>query len=227
MELSLGTAIFLFFICLCGGIVIGVIFGRFRNLSLKNPRGNAEKEVAREQVSPLQSSLGEPGKSGVMQACIDSEGNTWLEFGGQRLDNRQAMQKNQHELLSELDLKIHAWLGVPSTPGISLPALPVKHSRVASRKPIFSKSKIPPRVSGDQPHPSGPVSIVDQVESILQRKLAGTGYEDKNIHILEGRAGEVLVQIGQERFIGVDAVMDAGIKDLIRKAVAEWENGLH
>jgi hypothetical protein len=217
MGLSFATTIFLFIICLCGGIAIGVIFSRLRNPPSEIPPEKEDKELGKAVVLSVKDSQEERGEFGSLHAWVGNTGNTCLEMDGQRLENKHSLGDEQKKKLMKLVLKLRSFLDEPAVPATTPTALP--------RKLIFGKPKV--TASGTpatiiQPK-SG--SIVEQIESILQRKLPGTLLEGKNIHILEGQAGEVIVQIDQERFIGVNAVTDADIKDLIRKAVVEWEIG--
>ena len=217
MGLSFATTIFLFIICLCGGIAIGMIISRLRNPPSDIHPGKEDKEAGKAAVLPVKDSPAEGEEFGVLHAWMGNAGKTWLEMDGQRLEDKYSLADEQKKMLMKLVLELRSWLDEPAVPATTPISLP--------RKLIFGKPKV--TASGTpatiiQPK-SG--SIVEQIESILQRKLPGTLLEGKNIHILEGQAGEVIVQIDQERFIGVNAVTDADIKDLIHKAVVEWEIG--
>jgi hypothetical protein len=74
----------------------------------------------------------------------------------------------------------------------------------------------------EAPH-SGLKSIVEQIEDVLQEKLAMTAYSNQGIHLLEGSGGEVLVQIGTRMHAGVETLPDPEVQALIRQAIAEWE----
>ncbi len=217
MELSFGTTIFLFIICLCGGIAIGMIFSRLRNPPPDIPPGEQDKEAEKAVVLPVKNGQGEGGEFGVLHAWMGNTGNTWLEMDGQRLENKHSLGDEQKKNLMKLVLELRSWLDEP--------AVPVPTPTAQPRKLIFGRPKVAAPGTANTIIQPQPGSIVEQIEAILQRKLTGTVFEGKNIHLLEGQAGEVIVQIDQERFIGVNAVTDADIKDLIRKAVVEWEIG--
>lgn len=66
-------------------------------------------------------------------------------------------------------------------------------------------------------------SIVLQIEDILQAMIAGTPLAQRGLHLMEDSSRGVLVQIGLDRYVGIDAVPDPEIRDLIRSAVQKWE----
>jgi hypothetical protein len=67
-------------------------------------------------------------------------------------------------------------------------------------------------------------SIVGQIDSILQARLAGTHLEDRGIFLTQSPEGGVNVYVGLKRYNGIDDVPDAEIKAAIRAAISEWEN---
>lgn len=68
------------------------------------------------------------------------------------------------------------------------------------------------------------LSIVQQIDSVLQKKLANTPLEDAGIHLQESPQGSVEVHIGLQKYESIDAVPDEKIKSVIRAAISEWEN---
>ena len=69
-----------------------------------------------------------------------------------------------------------------------------------------------------------PLSIVGQIDSILQKRLAGSPLAGHGIKLQESRDGAVEVYIGTQKFPGIDEVPDETVKAAIRAAVSEWEN---
>lgn len=68
------------------------------------------------------------------------------------------------------------------------------------------------------------LSIVQQIDSVLQKKLAGTPLEDAGIRLQESPHGSVEVYVGLQKYDSVDDVTDEKIKTIIRAAIAEWES---
>jgi hypothetical protein len=68
-------------------------------------------------------------------------------------------------------------------------------------------------------------SIVEQIDDVLQARLAPTVFAQQDIHLIEIPGGGVGVQIDRDRYEGVDAVPNPEIQALIRLAVADWDKG--
>ncbi len=67
-------------------------------------------------------------------------------------------------------------------------------------------------------------SIVSQIDSVLQARLAGTPLEDRGVFLAQSPQGTVNVYVGLTRYDGVDEVPDPEIKAAIRAAISEWED---
>jgi hypothetical protein len=68
-----------------------------------------------------------------------------------------------------------------------------------------------------------PLSIVGQIDSVLQARLMNTSLEGKGISLHESPDGAVEVIVGLKKFPSIDDVPDAEIKAAIRAAITEWE----
>ena len=67
------------------------------------------------------------------------------------------------------------------------------------------------------------MSIVHQIDAILQEMLQDTDLKNKAIRLDENSAHEVIVWIGVTRYEGIDSIPDPEIKSLIKRAVDRWE----
>ncbi len=65
-------------------------------------------------------------------------------------------------------------------------------------------------------------SMVEQINDILQRKLAESSGPSRGVRLLEAAGGSLRVFIGLQSFTFED-VPDDDVKRMIREAVAEWE----
>ena len=70
--------------------------------------------------------------------------------------------------------------------------------------------------------PSGLVSVISLIDSVLQKQLAGTPLASRQIRMEEGPKGEVLVYVGAARYSGIDSVPDPEIVAAIKQAIAEF-----
>ena len=68
------------------------------------------------------------------------------------------------------------------------------------------------------------LSIVQQIDTVLQKKLINTPFEDKGIRLQESPQGEVEVHVGLQKYEAIDNVPDEKIILVIRAAIAEWES---
>lgn len=67
-----------------------------------------------------------------------------------------------------------------------------------------------------------PKSIVEQINDILQEKVAVSNQPNTTVKLQETPQG-ALVWVGAQSYQGIDTVPDGFAKDLIRAAVKEWE----
>lgn len=71
--------------------------------------------------------------------------------------------------------------------------------------------------------PFASLSIVGQIDSILQSRMMNTPLAGQGIRLKESPQGAVEVYVGLEKFHSVDDVSNQTIKAVIRAAIAEWE----
>jgi len=67
------------------------------------------------------------------------------------------------------------------------------------------------------------MSIVEQVDEILQELLESSTLRGKNIRLTEMPNKGVTVWVGNEYYDGINAVPDEEVKRIIRQAVKKWE----
>jgi hypothetical protein len=71
--------------------------------------------------------------------------------------------------------------------------------------------------------PTRPLTMVEQINHILDRKLVETLGVNRGVRLVEGAGGTVRVYLGVDGYSSVDEVPDPEIRRFIREAVAEWE----
>lgn len=99
-------------------------------------------------------------------------------------------------------------------PSKSLPPVP---------RPAAIPVVTPPNSNKKDKAAEKPKSIVEQIDEILQEKLADTPHADKEIRLVEDPVRGVIVWVGLDHYNGVEAVPDLAIKTILREAAAEWE----
>jgi hypothetical protein len=99
------------------------------------------------------------------------------------------------------------------------PVIPPAAPPVPSYNPI---PKPPPKPAVD-PAKKVATSMVEQIDAILQEVIEKSDKPDRKIRLVEELKEGVIVWVGHEHFVGIDAVPDPIVKDLIRTAVKEWD----
>lgn len=88
---------------------------------------------------------------------------------------------------------------------------------------VINPFKKKPKVSSQMAEPAAlPKSIVEQIDEILQLKLAGSGLEHLKILMKEKPGQGMAIYVGGEVYEAIDEVPDARVQALIREAAREW-----
>jgi hypothetical protein len=123
----------------------------------------------------------------------------------------------------------------PSAASASRPAEPdpIREAVYGSSLPVQPEPKPAPEAISRPviPQPKKPepekkfasLSIVQQIDSILQEHLENSPLARRGIRLQESMQGGVEVYMGLQKFETVDDVPDGEIKAAIRSAIAEWE----
>jgi hypothetical protein len=72
--------------------------------------------------------------------------------------------------------------------------------------------------------PARKLSMVEQINHILDRKLAEEPGGHRGVRLVEGAGGAIRVYLGVDGYDAIDDVPDPEVRHLIREAVSEWEN---
>ncbi len=129
----------------------------------------------------------------------------------------EVLSADKKKRLIELISVFRPWLENDKTPvSVSRPPEPVAVKEPASR-PILS-----PVIKPEEKNLST-LSIVGQIDSVLQTRLTNTKFAKSGIRLQESFQGGVEVYVGLQKYSTVDDVPDQEIKVEIRAAIAEWE----
>jgi hypothetical protein len=71
--------------------------------------------------------------------------------------------------------------------------------------------------------PPPPLSIVEQINSVLQMRMVNTPLAKRDIRLRESYEGGVEVLVGLKKYASVDEVPEEEVRSAIRAAIAEWE----
>jgi len=67
------------------------------------------------------------------------------------------------------------------------------------------------------------LSVIDEVNDILQKKLIGSPLAGKGIHLMENHNKEIRFWVGLDSYDDVDEIPDPEVRQIIDAAVKEWE----
>ena len=181
----------------------------------------AEKMIASAPVNSL------PGKT-LLRLWLDSTERPALDLDGQHVGATRISESHRKRLVSLLNV-MRPWIEgkasvapVPASETV-IPAPAMKVPPPAP-KSIFSAFPVPSLLPAkkDEP-PAAPLSIVSQIDEILQARLASSPLADRGIKLQESPDGGVIVMVGSQKFAGVGEVTDPEVQSVIRAATAEWE----
>ena len=221
------------------GIALAVMFfGYFFGLSEGRGQGY-KKRKAEEQDKPLPVSMpiikDDPGL-----LRLKSENNQLrLDMDGQPVDTSAPLAPAQRKRLIDLLTLIRPFLEggqpaqaaprpAPVSPPVSssAPLTPAEQAMFANLtqpkvEPVPARISLIPKKKSERP--AAALSMVQQIDEILQLKLVDTPLAGQGIKIQEAPGGGVMVMVGLKKYEGVADVPDPAIKAVLQAAVAEWE----
>lgn len=80
-----------------------------------------------------------------------------------------------------------------------------------------------PEIDEDQEPEVKMLSVVDEVNEILQKKLHGSPLAGKGIHLMENHNKEIRFWVGLNSYNDVEEIPDSEVREIIDQAVREWE----
>ena len=70
---------------------------------------------------------------------------------------------------------------------------------------------------------SSKLSMVEQIDQVLQKKLKGSPLEKRGIQLRTSISGALLIQVGLDTYEWIDKIPDQAVQNIIREAIANWE----
>jgi hypothetical protein len=231
----------------------GYGFGLFEGRSQGYKKRKKEEQLEKENQQPPKPevvtetvTVDEPG----LLRIKDEGGSYTLDLDGARV-NPTALSPEQRKRLIEMLNVMRPWLEgrsapapsvttsppqsalldrmqpkpAPPAPPAQTPPTPAPVQPAAPPPPAKSQPAAPrPATIAKEDRPAAPAnSIVSQIDSILQARLAGTPLEERGVFLTQSPQGGVNVFVGLTRYEGVDEVPDPEVKAAIRAAITEWE----
>jgi len=236
MEIPWATIIWLI-------IAVSVyLFGIWEGRGKGYKQRKAEEEQERKNnppalATPVTVKVDDPG----LMRIKNENGYLTLDLDGVRADTA-SLTADQRKRLIEMLTLIRPWLEGRAAPAPAAPPSPplraqpepvvYPHPPSASKpasQPIPSQRAVPTATKSatnekDERSIPPATGIVGQIDSILQMRLVGTPLEGRGIYLSNSPEGGVIVNIGLQKFNGIDEVADPEIKAALRAAITEWEN---
>ena len=218
-------------------VIFVYVFGLFEGRGQGYKRRKAEEaEEKKNQPAPqpqTQTVTVKVDDPGLMR-IKNENGTIALDLDGVRADTT-ALTSDQRKRLIEMLNFMRPWLeGKPvaapvTNPAAPTPAQPNPVSTIRQEAAVISTPPQPaeprPNTIAPEDRPVAPAgSIVSQIDSILQARLAGSPLEDRGVFLAQSPEGGVMVYVGLTKYMGVEDVPDPEIKAAIRAAISEWEN---
>lgn len=234
------TPVFYVFIGLLFGMVIGWMIGFFDSNGRSSKKiqaaeanadlkiREAEKKIAQaeQQIALASQSPQSPQDSPALLRLKNDNGRFALEMDGALITD--VLSPDKKKRLIELITIFRPWLegGLPAQ-AVSRPSAPLQTQPApASVQESDSRPIQPPVPITKKPEAEknfALLSIVQQIDTVLQARLVDTPLEKQGIRLQESLQGGVEVYVGLQKYLTVDEVPDTFVKSEIRAAIAEWE----
>jgi hypothetical protein len=221
------------------GLIFVYVFGLYEGRGQGYKKRKAEEAETKKNVlepKPVTVQVEDPG----LLRIKNENGYLTLDLDGSRVDT-SALTAEQRKRLIEMLSLMRPWLegkpvAAPVTPPPPPQPRPIADARQGGQgtpvistpttpQPIPQQSAPKSSVMAKEDRPVAPAgSIVMQIDSVLQSRLAGTPLEDRGVFLAQSPEGGVTVYVGLTKYMGIDDVPDPEIKAAIRAAITEWEN---
>jgi hypothetical protein len=98
-------------------------------------------------------------------------------------------------------------------------------SAVIEKRSFLSRKRVPKTNASEEikVETAKPVNLVAQIDAILQDLILQSSMPKRSIRLVEDPLQGVVVWVGLEKYLGIEAVPDDEIRAVIQKAVREWE----
>ncbi len=224
--LTIAVAVYLF----------GIWEGRGKGYKQRKAEEQQEKkDQPPAPPTPVTVKVDDPG----LMRIKNDNGYLTLDLDGVRADTSSLTAEQRKRLIEMLTL-IRPWLeGRPAPAPVAVtppPTPPAQTPRTqpvpAASAPVRSAPRPTPQPAAAKPAATEkdekstppPTGIVGQIDAILQVRLAGTPLEGRGVYLSNSPEGGVVVNVGLQKFNGIDEVTDPEIKAALRAAITEWEN---
>lgn len=193
------------------GFFLGVLL-LSTNSPLKNIINNyrQEPESQEKEPSPSQTEDSKP------EPDDGPEGDSKLLLQIWQVNQETILYGYQGEYISKQDL--------PDSILALLKPMEKKSTPPGEEKEIVLPSQeVVPSEEADEPEVK-PLSLISEIDDILQEKLSESPLSDKGIKLTENHKKEITIWVGLESYPAIDDVPDPEIQAIIKESVQDWEN---
>ena len=160
----------------------------------------------------------------LVQLWRDPPGsNLRLELEGHEFNHAAELSPAQRAQVVEILRQWVAWLGVPPAKPAATPqpAKPAAPTPVPASTPLAST---PIEASADKkPSFYRPRNMVEEVDAILAEMQSDLPPNATRIKLMGDMQHGIVAWIGLDHYDGIDNIPDEAARQLVRRAVAEWE----
>ena len=203
------------------GFFIGYVDSNIRSTK-KIEAAETKEKNARTEAEALKTSVQTGTDDPGLLRLKNKNGVPSLELDGKLLTAKNVSPEQKKRLIELISI-MRPWVEVGQT------------SQTSSKPAAAPQTPLVPVTPREQLRPLQPVkkpeteksiaslSIVQQIDTVLQERLLNTPLENSGLRLQESPQGGVEVYVGAQKFDTIDEVPDAAIKTAIRAAIAEWE----
>jgi hypothetical protein len=172
----------------------------------------------------------------VMRVLRDAQaGSLLVEIGGQRfarINDIKDQARGMRVVEAVLDLQRFVGLDVIAPLAAQQAAQPPPRSEPEplmrpSLNPIKQMMILKDRElkKSREKDASPPGSIVEEIEAILVKRLVGSPFEGRSIHMRPGLHGGAHIDVDGHGYESIEDIADPVVKDFLKTVIAEWEKG--
>ncbi len=191
------------------GILVALLF---------SASSSGKKQPKKEEPIPHPSPPILEGKT-LLRLWKDDNGRLRLALDGKPVPVSEISPVERRRLVTLINA-LRPWVdtrvAAPAAPSAPPPPPPAPKREAAAPPPPSSEEK-------DSAAPAKPLSMVEEIDEILQEKLAHHPLKNRGIRLVESPTGGVIVYVGLQRYEMVADIPDSSIQAIIRESIAEWE----
>jgi len=163
-----------------------------------------------------------------------SGGNLIVDIDGATFTELNQMRNDQRSRLETCYGQLKRFLGIQEP--VAQPAAGKSRLQPPIQKPP-SETPVVPAVESVQPvpvklsltkkvvtEPIKPLSIVAEIDEILQSSIEATPLAERGLKLLETPSHTISVCIDKQQYQSIDEVPDLNIQEIIHAAVRKWED---